>query len=146
MRQADSVQQLSLISKVRGGIISVIARFQRIVLDFLVFCTFDPTMDTRACVSTRRLLTICEYILCLGKRSARSPWFWSSCVCPLVDYTNSDPFPYLLSSWFENGYCWIYWEMTSRYCLCIPVVYVSFLKVDLVASPDEYRLCIFSER
>ena len=61
----DSVQQLSLISKVRGGMISVIARFQRIVLDFLVFCTFDPTMDTRACVSTRRLLTICEYILCV---------------------------------------------------------------------------------
>ena len=26
---------------------------------------------------------------------------WSSCVCPLVDYTKSDLFPYLLSSSFD---------------------------------------------
>ena len=67
-------------------------------LNFIVSCMFGPTVDTRACVRSGRLLTLCEYISCHCKRCARAPWFWSSCVCPLVDYTKSDLFPYLLSS------------------------------------------------
>ena len=35
--------------------------FQRFELDFLVFGTFGPTVDTRACVRAGRLQTFCEY-------------------------------------------------------------------------------------
>ena len=48
-------------------------------------------------------------------------WFWCSCVCPLVEYRKLDPFPCLLQAWFESGYLLVYWEMTSRNCLRIPV-------------------------
>ena len=55
--------------------------------------------------------------------------------------------------YIRKGYCWIYWEMASGYCLRILVVYVSCEKVDLgsrghswMTSPDEYRLCNFPER
>ena len=82
-------------------------------LNFIVSCMFGPAVDTRACVRSGRLLTLCEYISCHCKRCARAPWFWSSCVCPLVDYTKSDLFPYLPSSQFGSGYWWIYWEMST---------------------------------
>ena len=126
----------------------------------LISCVLYSIFSYRVCLAPQWIhehvsvpdvfCSFCEYISCHCKGSARAPGLWSSCVCPLADYTKSDPLPYLLSSRFENGYCWIYWEMTSGYCLRIPVVYVSYVKVDLgsrgrswMASPDEYRLCTF---
>ena len=67
-------------------------------LNFMVSCMFGPTVDTRACVRSRRLLTLCEKISCHCKRCARAPWFWSSCLpaCGLHEIGSVSVFAFFL--------------------------------------------------
>ena len=132
--------QLRSISKVREGMFNVIARFLRLnsILSYRV--CLGPTVDTRACVRSGRLLTICEYISCHCKRCARAPWFWSSCLpaCGLHEIGSVSVFAFFSVRKRLLGGCTGRWLQDIVFVF--PSVYVSRGR-SWLASPDEYRLC-----